>query len=611
MYIQTVMIQGMHNVINKSYTFDKTNYIVGRNGAGKSTILQAIQLALLGYIPETGKAKGSVFQHMNGKNMQVSLDLIDGDTHVKVTRMFMSIGSKNSSEVIVEPEGFSLESIISSIELPIFNFNELLGMTANAQKDWFIKFLPECSSTQDIGNKLSEAIRDLKNDTTDDFIHQLKDDWASILQANADSGIVSSLNQFNSRLKTVRQLKQSEQTRVIGTIDSLIRYDDECADAGMLDVIQAERTKLRMQRDSVVDYLNKREQFNRIQSEINQFAPNEMLPIESDAEYVEANNEKLAIEKQMADTNQRILVLRGRRDQYRDQMAPLEALLKSTDGTCPFTKSLCEKVTSIVSDARTSYGLIQEDYLGVSNQISELEKSLNTLRARHTELANIQVRILSRHEAYKRLADMQIVEPVQPEGVSNVAEIDSILRDIETRYNHIQANIQYAKLADKLTSDKFRIDLELEIIKRLIAATGPNGIQSTLAVQPFAELADSMYSYTSDIFGSDRKPSFIISEKANSFSFGLINTKTSEYVPFALLSSGEKCVMSIAVMMAIIHRAESPLKILMVDDIFDHLDKDNYTNLMKMVVAHPEIQCIFAGVIDETNDSIVNKIKVD
>jgi ATPase involved in DNA repair len=55
MKLSSIRIQGMHNVVDKTYKLNNMNYFVGPNGAGKSTIMQAIQLALLGYIPGTDK----------------------------------------------------------------------------------------------------------------------------------------------------------------------------------------------------------------------------------------------------------------------------------------------------------------------------------------------------------------------------------------------------------------------------------------------------------------------------------------------------------------------------------------------------------------------------
>lgn len=595
MKIRKILIQGMHNVVLKEYNFDDITYLIGPNGSGKSTVLQAIQLALLGYVPMTGKAKGSVFQHMNGQTMQIALELTDSDQVITITRVFMSVGSKNTSEVIVDPKDVSIESIVGDLELPIFNFNELLGMTANMQKDWFIKFLPEVADDNDVEFKLMDSLKDLHLDPQAEFVASLMQQWH---QYRGSVGSVSgALTQFNTYLKSVRQLKQTEQTRILGTINSLIRYDDESSDEGMLESVKEERRSLREHRDIVTDYINKRAQYDRIQLKLQQFSDTDRSPLDENPDYINANNELLKVQQQMTDTTDRIIALRDRRDQCRDQMAPLEALLNSTDGTCPFTKSLCDKISGLLESARSSHAHIQEDYLEVITHIDELEHELNNLRDRQTQLGQVMSQIRANHDGYLQISSMQSDEPVAPEGLIDLDQIDAIVADLEHRIGHITANIQYAKLADTMTKEKFRVDLDLEVIKRLIAATGPNGIQSSLSVKPFSQLAVDMYEYTSPVFGDKRVPKFLISEKANSFSFGLQNTETDEYVPFSLLSSGEKCVVSIALMIAIINRARSPLKVLMIDDLFDHLDDQNHDILTSMLAAHPEIQCILAGVI--------------
>ncbi|KIL35130.1 hypothetical protein SD71_15960 [Cohnella kolymensis] len=48
---------------------------VGRNGSGKSTRLQAVQLAMLGYIPGKGKTNQETFKLSSGEEMTAGLQL--------------------------------------------------------------------------------------------------------------------------------------------------------------------------------------------------------------------------------------------------------------------------------------------------------------------------------------------------------------------------------------------------------------------------------------------------------------------------------------------------------------------------------------------------------
>ncbi|MBR4882111.1 MAG: AAA family ATPase, partial [Clostridia bacterium] len=126
MKIKSVQISGMHNVEARTYDFNDIAYLFGRNGAGKSTVMQAIQLAILGYIPGTDKTNTAIFRHANCDMMSVSVEFDNGQ---KVTRLFKKSG--NSVKVTVLPDNFRPEHILGELELPVFNFNEFASMTAN------------------------------------------------------------------------------------------------------------------------------------------------------------------------------------------------------------------------------------------------------------------------------------------------------------------------------------------------------------------------------------------------------------------------------------------------------------------------------------------------
>ena len=116
MKLQSITIEGMHNVTRKTYQLKDLTYFYGKNGAGKTTILNAIQLALLGYIPGTSKTNESIFRHSNNHTMAVTLVL---DDSTKIRRIWTKSGNKISSSVEVIPE-VDLKSIIDNDLLEIF-----------------------------------------------------------------------------------------------------------------------------------------------------------------------------------------------------------------------------------------------------------------------------------------------------------------------------------------------------------------------------------------------------------------------------------------------------------------------------------------------------------
>ena len=157
--IQSVEIEGFHNVDKKHYEFKNLNYLKGPNGSGKSTVLQAIQLALLGYIPGSNKTKEGIFRHSNGKVLAVTINLT-GDEDVKISRIWSGTGNNISSVLDIEPKGYDISDLISNVELPIFNFSEFLNLTANKQKDWFLDFLPKKIWEINWDKELTDALSD-------------------------------------------------------------------------------------------------------------------------------------------------------------------------------------------------------------------------------------------------------------------------------------------------------------------------------------------------------------------------------------------------------------------------------------------------------------------
>ena len=144
--LKTITIKGMHNYDDVTYDLKDFTYIFGANGVGKSTILQAIQFALLGYIPNYNKTLQSIFTHCNNdKKMSVTLVLNDGTQDITITRNCTKSNGKVAVGATIEPQ-VDIESIIADIESPVFNFNEFIGMTANKLKEWFISFLGNSNS---------------------------------------------------------------------------------------------------------------------------------------------------------------------------------------------------------------------------------------------------------------------------------------------------------------------------------------------------------------------------------------------------------------------------------------------------------------------------------
>ena len=173
----------------------------------------------------------------------------------------------------------------------------------------------------------------------------------------------------------------------------------------------------------------------------------------------------------------------------------------------------------------------------------------------------------------------------------------------------MSANDKYNKLIKQFTADKFNLEYELEALKAWISVTGVNGMQvGTDSGSAFTPLAVQMNPVLKTLMGKDTEVYFNEVGKANSFSFGIM--RTNGYIEYDLLSSGEKCLFALALLIGIVNISSTPLKLLMIDDAFDHLDSDNVENTFNILSNIKDVQMVFAGVkevhTDNAKDFVIN-----
>ena len=124
--------------------------------------------------------------------------------------------------------------------------------------------------------------------------------------------------------------------------------------------------------------------------------------------------------------------------------------------------------------------------------------------------------------------------------------------------------------------------------------------------KPFEDLATEMSSYLSQMFNKPITAKFNLISKANSFSFGL--ESDGKYIEFDYLSSGERCLFTLALIMCIFNKSESQIRTILIDDILDHLDSANADYLFGALKGVTDIQFILAGVKECSDSSICKSV---
>lgn len=592
MKIKSIYIDGLHNAISKTYTFGDIVYIFGNNGAGKSTILQAIQFALLGYIPGTAKnSKEALLRHSPKGKIEVTISLTDTENNSDIT--VNRIVTAKTTEVNTIPGNVYISDIIKDIELPIFNFNEFVGQTANKLKEYFIKnILPSANGTLDWEQILSQSIVDWNFQDRDEVL-----EYGMSIVGDLEGDALDQIVQANTKFKAEQSFNKSELQRLQNTIDSLIYYDDY---VGPTDIasLNSDLLSLNAIRDQLIKYESA--------AKATQAAKNEYDALRNN---LAASGGREAYEKYTSTVEtfkQRESELSSEIAKKADKLSAMRAIddssasIINSKGVCPYTKDSCKSIMNKIEELRNDSVTRKAEMIALTNELDNLKTDLEGNRTVIRQYESAILNITTIWDRLKTLEKTLGEVPEKPNTDKSVFDLDAEIQQVNDNIKKLSANIEYNKTIDMITKLKYEAELKGTALAKWVKATDTNGLQTSLMEEPFNQLATVMTSYIQKMYNrNDIEAHFNISTKANSFSFGLI--RDNVYIPYDLLSSGEKCLYTLALMICITNNSKSPLKLLLCDDMFDHLDSNAIETTFTALKEVNDIQFIFAGVKECNN----------
>ena len=601
MKIKSIYIDGLHNASKKTYDFGDINYIFGNNGIGKSTILQAIQFALLGYIPGTAKnSKEALLRHSPKGRIEVTISLTDteNDSDITVNR----IVTAKTTEVNTIPGNVYISDIIQDIELPIFNFNDFVGQTANKLKEYFIKnILPTSNGQLDWNKILTDSILDCNFQDREEIIK-----YGMSLVEGLDGEVLDQVISANTKFKEEQSFNKTELQRLQNTIDSLIYYDDY---VGPTDIasLNSDLLSLNAIRDQLIKYESAAKATQAAKDEYDALRNN--LAAAGGREAYEKYISTLETLKQRESEISSEIAKKADKLSAMRAIDDSSASIINSKGVCPYTKDSCKSIMNKIEELRNESVSRKAEILEETGELENLRIDLETNRTTIRQYESAIQNITTIWDRLKTLNKTLGTVPEKPNTDKSVSDLDAEIQQINDNIKKLSANIEYNKTIEMITKLKYEAELKGIALAKWVKATDTNGLQTTLMVKPFDDLAATMTNYIVSMYGDDSlKAHFNISTKANSFSFGLI--RNGIYIPYDLLSSGEKCIYSLSLMLCIINRNKSPLKVMLCDDMFDHLDNqaiESTFEALKLynVIAErdgrPKIQFIFAGVKECNN----------
>lgn len=611
--IKSIEITGMHNVDHKKYNLSDFTYFYGLNGSGKSTILQAIQLALLGYIPGSKKTNEGIFEHCNCNSMSVKLTLEDNTDTFSISRLYSKSKSGSISKKETIPENIDLDTILGDVQIPIFNFNDFINLTPNKLKEWFINYIPSDSSKdaeyrKEIEKYIFESIEDDKHRN---FVISM------FHNCMTSSDIIQDISTLNKEIKNEISFQKSNLTRMQNSLQQMSLSSDKiCRESSVINEEIQNLTEEIYQFDTTMR--NRAEQ-DYAKNKLNEYlklleldSVDSLLPLK---DKIQHTINQLTIELQSttksADELESIThEAESKIKTAHSTLAEYRSILTSPETVCPYTNEVCSS-NSIRQVIDTKYERLQKSLSLQENKysqcVSEQKKYKYCIDSLSKEIADLNrkldlvIECIQYYEQNKSLLSQNF----ECSDRRNVYDINKRLDELKSELQDAYKQEARASIDEDILQQSVDLSNYIEELKLIEKYTGPNGISSDIAKIPFNKLSDDFHFELSNICNKfiDYRPVFDL----NSRSFRIGIEKEENFVPYTTLSSGEKALYAIALCVTLLKYNTAELNVLIMDDVLDHIDEENMLSLSKYMDSQSNIiQFIFAGVNEIKENSLCN-----
>lgn len=602
MYIIGVSISGFHKIEDRRkylFNFEGFNYLYGENGSGKSTILQAIQWALFGYIPGTNKLNTAIYEHASKPEMKVEVRLCGGDNdeldEYIVIRSLKLENGKLVESLTTYPESIPLDQIVGDINLPILNWSEFNSLSSNKKKDLLISILPSSTKLIDSKNYLIQLKEYTQNSSA--IVDDVCEQYPSL-------NSIEDIKKLNELLKATKSIIEADKKRLLATIQSLIYYDD-CVSTRAVDELKADIQQLSLKRDAALKFESQQSNMQQYKSKLSEY-DDLYETIESDSNYAELLKMLNTLKSANISLDSKCDEIRNKINEIEYDYAQLNKIIESR-GICPFIESDCEIIGNTLDESKIKLQKFSDQLHNLNNELFEIKESIknNTIKINNinSQLSDIEVKYKSRDNLKSLLMNQ-----LDYEGQSS-SELGQMILQLQDELAKVSANLKYDEMMETVQQQKLVLEEQSDFIKSAIKATGPNGLQSSIVKKPFELMIASMNNYFEAFKLSNLgQVKFILEEKANSFNFGLVRSK---FIPFELLSSGEQCIFTLIFMLSLSSISDSKIDFLLIDDLFDHLDSTKFDAIINDInLISNGRQLIVAGVNFDIKDKYKESIQI-
>jgi DNA repair exonuclease SbcCD ATPase subunit len=694
------------NIKGKTFTQELTgkDVFIGRNGSGKSTIQQALALAILGYVPGEGKDESDTFElssSVDGMTAGLQTDTFTFDRTIKRIEKLQANDTKKISfgqSLTVSPsKGEKTDTEMKARiaaemgNFPmVFDFDLFMKLSDAKRRDQMYSLAPITDASWDKA-KVAERLNKLLTDslkTSDPDLYAataelIKDslvewpdgydltsgiqnmiDWTELQQKGYNSkkgdatGAVRELNEMKNELEetdrgiTSKENELQELRKNYTDVHGQITAGEEIKrqwDGNQFKIsnykTEIEQLTLLLSSPDEVDYDGK---VNAVKEKIKQTdiaAATEDIQLQINTI---RNTKSLkvkeldGVKKTSGEINAKLFNLKSVK----------KNILEKGAGVCVLSPDIkCEKdFTKFIDHVGSEAPKLQEEYDALLVKVDEFEKEIRNFNIQESNLESDRRKInadfseeakansllrdeidlirkqeqsaLQLKQGYinKQSALQDELNKLVGEKMPTFAPLDELKPQYEALGNQIiiaegvLKDKQTAKttLSNKQTAIRSAASAEnyFKGCKSISDSLGSKGIQGEL-VKSILGPIEAAVNQNLTLMGVNNLTYFTTESETGKevFHFGWI--KEGRKTKFNVLSKGEKLMFLCAFLVALLERANPPVKVLAIDNV-ENLDEFNLPNVLRGLdaISHKLDNILVAGVIKSSDLVGLDKWKV-
>ncbi len=558
----------------------------GPTGFGKTTVIDAAQIAIMGYHPRQDKKPMAIMKAFaSGNPMSVGIECADG---LRVTRTFTSKADKFTQDIDIFPayQERTLTEKTARVaqefgSFPVmFDINEFLGLSNDKQRDFVFKYLQVIGGwdRKEVINTLSAEMQDFPVDVaTKAFAcwHSSHDTQTGL--ANVIAYIKDQVSYLDKKLKDseaasreITKIKNSEVAMSLSLIEKLkadieTHREELSAAEKALATIQERNRAITAKADA---QRKKTARLAELDSIIAAQAISKEPVVEAISEaksvYAEAvagSNEGIA--KDLRDRISKLQTLKAslesEQKSLRREISGTEEMIKAIGkALCPLIKDSCDRDFTAFRDkkqgeidtAKQAITKKDEELKEIAvtmgsfqAQLGEAEETQKAITDQAVWITTLETALRTLDEAETLRSDISEIGQVEDTAAAEqaVTTIKAAIKDKEERAKAAEkqkntlANLEITLSARQATAD------ELKQYKALQTALGPKGIQGRIVKESLTPFLDDINALMAQIDPAKQFFVELTDEKENEV-FNLMCMKNGQPVPVTSLSAGESVI---------------------------------------------------------------------